>query len=368
LGQGAFGENNSFSSLQEFTLPSDENEALYEWDFQHQWDGTSGTKQSEDVVTVYGSYTRQGILNSNDITSPVIDISTFEAELTFECSSTTTNAPRAMDDIDGTIIGTTITQFPVTKSTEITWTFSDNAGNISTTTQDIIINDQTAPLPEKNDLDLIKSECEVTELTSPSATDNCSNITVSHNAILPIIESITITWTYTDAAGNTSTQLQEVEIFHPIVDNTIESITSPGTPSVNSLISNENDTDTYQWYSCETEKLIQGANSQEFQPSILGNYKVVISKLCVSKTSICSDELVINNLSASSVSTHFQVYPNPSSEVINIESLGLELFEIYDVSGSLILTSSKALINIKNLNNGIYVIKQGTRTTRFIKQ
>ena len=50
------------------------------------------------------------------------------------------------------------------------------------------------------------------DLTAPTATDNCDDgtITATTDSAFPITSTTTITWTYTDAAGNTTTQKQEV--------------------------------------------------------------------------------------------------------------------------------------------------------------
>ncbi|SDH08524.1 HYR domain-containing protein, partial [Psychroflexus sediminis] len=56
----------------------------------------------------------------------------------------------------------------------------------------------------------------LSELTAPTANDNCDGIvTGTTNAVLPITASTTITWKYTDEAGNFSEQTQSV-----IVDDT----------------------------------------------------------------------------------------------------------------------------------------------------
>ncbi|MDE0471543.1 MAG: hypothetical protein OXH57_06350 [Ekhidna sp.] len=51
-------------------------------------------------------------------------------------------------------------------------------------------------------------------MATPNATDNCmSSVIVTNNIVnFPITSDTTITWTYTDAAKNTTTQTQEVVI------------------------------------------------------------------------------------------------------------------------------------------------------------
>ncbi|MDE0472622.1 MAG: T9SS type A sorting domain-containing protein, partial [Ekhidna sp.] len=52
----------------------------------------------------------------------------------------------------------------------------------------------------------------IADLTAPTATDNCDDgtITATTNASFPITSTTTITWTYTDDAGNAATQTQAV--------------------------------------------------------------------------------------------------------------------------------------------------------------
>ena len=79
----------------------------------------------------------------------------------------------------------------------------------------MVITDLTAPVPDLSPLVDVTAECEVTTLTAPAATDNCTGaVTGTHNATLPITTQGTtvVTWTYDDGNGNTSTQDQDVVI------------------------------------------------------------------------------------------------------------------------------------------------------------
>ncbi|MEE4196065.1 MAG: GLUG motif-containing protein, partial [Bacteroidales bacterium] len=89
--------------------------------------------------------------------------------------------------------------------------YSVNYGEVvSFTTSDV-----TAPVPDVAELEDVTAECEVTELTAPTATDNCSGmVTGTHDAALPINTQGTtvVTWTYDDGNGNVATQTQNVVI------------------------------------------------------------------------------------------------------------------------------------------------------------
>ncbi|MBN2817946.1 MAG: hypothetical protein JXP36_03205, partial [Bacteroidales bacterium] len=105
-------------------------------------------------------------LTISDHTAPAPDISSLPT-ITEECSATAT-APTATDIHDGTVTATTSTSFPVSESTTVTWTYTDASGNSVNQTQEIIIDDATAPVtPTLAD---INGECSVTAV-APTTTD-----------------------------------------------------------------------------------------------------------------------------------------------------------------------------------------------------
>jgi gliding motility-associated-like protein len=178
------------------------------------------TTQGTTVVTwtytdVAGNATTQ-VQNVviDDITSPVPTLATL-ADITAECSVTTLTPPTATDNCAGVVTVTNNATLPITAqgTTVITWTYTDVNGNSSTQTQNVIIDDITAPVPTVATLADVNSACAVTSLTAPTATDNClAVVTVTNNAVLPITAQGTtvVTWTYSDGNGNTSTQTQNV--------------------------------------------------------------------------------------------------------------------------------------------------------------
>jgi len=112
------------------------------------------------------------------------------------------------------------TSFPFqTGTTTLTWVYTDDKGNTSEQMQKVTIADTEAPRVTGT-LTAITLDCgemitSVSDLTVPMATDNCDDgtITGTHNVSnFPITSNTSITWTYTDKAGNTSTQEQLVTI------------------------------------------------------------------------------------------------------------------------------------------------------------
>ncbi|MGO3706522.1 HYR-like domain-containing protein, partial [Mesonia hippocampi] len=108
-------------------------------------------------------------------------------------------------------------------------------GNADTQTQNIIIDDVTAPTPDNLTLADITAECQVlaADVPIPTATDNCgATIQGTHNLTFPISTQGThvITWTFDDGNGNADTQTQNIiidDVTTPTPDNlTLADITA----------------------------------------------------------------------------------------------------------------------------------------------
>lgn len=81
--------------------------------------------------------------------------------------------------------------------------------------------------------------------------------------------------------------------------------------------------------------------------------------------------LVINNQTSSVddlSSFDFNVYPNPSTDFINIETEYDGEFTIFDMSGKLVVKTEDKRIDVSFLNTGQYFIKVGSSTKIFMKQ
>ncbi len=95
-------------------------------------------------------------------------------------------------------------------------------------------------------------------------------------------------------------------------------------------------------------------------------------------TSVCSFQLAVNTtLSISEVNfeNNLRVFPNPSSNIVTIQSDLYELknLQVIDVTGKIIIlkesiNSKKNVINIADLENGVYFLKvNNTVLKRIIK-
>jgi hypothetical protein len=104
--------------------------------------------------------------------------------------------------------------FPVGITT-IRWNVADiNGNNAVEVVQTVTVEDNEAPVADFGVLTTVTADCEITALTAPTATDNCGGqITGVTDVVLPVTASTVITWTYTDDAGNMSSQTQELTIL-----------------------------------------------------------------------------------------------------------------------------------------------------------
>ncbi|GAB4094174.1 HYR domain-containing protein [Flaviaesturariibacter terrae] len=164
-----------------------------------------------------------------DNSAPVPTVATLPA-LNGECSVTAV-APTATDNCAGMVIATT--SDPRTYSTQgaytIHWNYSDGHGNNTQQTQQVLVKDLTAPVPQVTTLPTITAEC-AAALTAPKANDNCAGI-VTATTVNPTSYSAqgtyTVNWTYNDGNGNSSTQQQTViikDVTAPVFNTSVSNV------------------------------------------------------------------------------------------------------------------------------------------------
>jgi len=175
----------------------------------------------------------------NDIQKPTI---TAPANVTVNtdnnsCSATGVSLGNATadDNCDGeTVSNNAPSTFPK-GVTVVTWTVTDASGNTATATQTVTVNDIQKPTitaPANVTVNTDNNSCSATGVSLGNATadDNCDGETVSNNAPSTFPKGVTVvTWTVTDASGNTATATQTVTV------NDIQkpTITAPANVTVN---------------------------------------------------------------------------------------------------------------------------------------
>lgn len=315
-------------------------------------DGNGNTStQTQDVVI-------------NDNTAPVPNSGSLSA-LTAQCEVTALTAPTATDNCAGAITATHNVSLPLSASTTITWTYDDGNGNTSTQTQDVVINDNTAPVPNVASLPTLTEYCELANVVDPIATDNCAGSLFGTATLnLPITSSTTITWTYDDGNGNTATQIQDVVIL----DIDVATTENGGT------ITADQSGATYQWVDCDNSNApIQGETGQDFTPMSSGNYAVEVTMGNCTETSACVNMMVTGVEEASEAT--LGVYPVPAQNELNVVcSQNIEGLVIYSANGQQIRSYGQQTnrIDISDLPNGMYLLvvqtENGPLQRRFIKE
>ncbi len=150
-----------------------------------------------------------------DITAPVPDLATLPT-ITGNCEAGL-EPPFATDNCEGQVIGTTFDPLYFDKegAYTVTWVYDDGNGNTSSQDQTIIIEDDIAPVPDRNNLPTLRAQCGLTVSTKPTATDRCVG-TVIGTTTDPLTYNTQgiylITWNFDDGNGNTSSQTQRVVI------------------------------------------------------------------------------------------------------------------------------------------------------------
>jgi gliding motility-associated-like protein len=167
--------------------------------------------------------TCQYTVNVTDDQAPVI--AAVLPDLTVECSPT---APEAVDNC-GPVTGVSdFTTYSGDTVVVVTWTFTDASGNTATAVQTITYDDVTAPvIPSIPDA---IAQCDTT-ISAITTTDVCMG-TIVGTTTDPLTYTsqgnYTVTWTFNDGNGNTSTATQNVIIL----DVTDPTISAPPTVNV----------------------------------------------------------------------------------------------------------------------------------------
>jgi uncharacterized repeat protein (TIGR01451 family) len=169
---------------------------------------------------------------------PMQDVTVHTGSASTSCDAVVSDAMlgniRARDNCAVTLSRTpTGNTFPV-GTTTIVWTATDASGNTTTANQNVTVIDDRPPT--------ITAPADVTAYTgpgrttcdanvdpgTPSTTDNCAvTVTRSPSGNTFAIGTTTITWTVTDASGNTATDTQDVTV----IDNTAPTVTAPADSS-----------------------------------------------------------------------------------------------------------------------------------------
>jgi hypothetical protein len=128
--------------------------------------------------------------------------------------------------------------------------------------------------------------------------------------------------------------------------------------------------ESFQWINCTTGDTIPGANNPNFTATQSGTYA------CVTVTADCPDTsncVAITIVGLDDIKTEmFRIYPNPASNVINVEMENASSIRLFDIRGKLLKELNGAsiyTIDVSDLTSGMYMIQSAEgQTVKFIKE
>ena len=131
---------------------------------------------------------------------------------------------------------------------------------------------------------------------------------------------------------------------------------------------------SYQWYM--NGSVIGGAIASQYIATVTGAYAVEItdSNGCTALSNAVN--VVITGLHETTISTRFEIYPNPTKDVLMIVwkdgSNAERLIEILDITGRKIYSSKTfsgtQVIDVSEFAQGVYLIKAGNNLQKFMKE
>ncbi len=197
------------------------------------------------------------------------------------------------------------------------------------------------------------------ELRRPGSTGGCTNTFANDsvvacdrftwiNGVTYLVNTDTPQFTLMNAAGCDSIVTLKLTIY---------SISNAVIVNANVLTAKESGA-TYQWIDCSNNTPIPNQTAQTFTATQTGSYKVIITKDICSDTTDCIN-VVISSIDKTSTKK-LNVYPNPSSEIINfIEAMDGRV-EVYNNISQLVYIKDiqgESAINLSSLPAGIYFMK-----------
>ncbi len=317
-------------------------------------------------------------------------------------------APTASDNCPAVVLTSSNAPgsfFPV-GTTTVTYTATDAANNVVTSTFDVTVLDATAPsisVIQSITATVNTANCNAVnvDLGTPTIFDNCSTVTVTNNApTVFALGTTTVTYTATDAAGNTATATQVVTVVSPESSLTVSScgsytadnndvFTSSGNYDL--TYTNANGCDSivhlnltveatdfafainngdgsisasngaaYQWINCATGQAIAGETNDVFVATQSGSYAVEVTSAegCTDASNcITVNVLGINENMSSTIS----VFPNPTNQFVTISmDVATAQIELVDAQGKLLQVktiSTGDQIDLSAYETGVYFLK-----------
>jgi hypothetical protein len=311
-----------------------------------------------------------------DITNATDNYNNLSNGLTFTASPA---APQGGAAVDTRFQGTTT----------VTYTATDESGNVTTQCVDYIVRDYIAPIINLRTLDVVNHRVNTPYTPVPAtATDNLYNSTQislngSSNVDAYALGTYQDTYIAIDAAGNTSTTIRTVNV----IDDLNPTISGKRGPIVKLGVGSQVDAISFVLFADNyDDPTILAANhtlvSNDLNLQVAGLYSVVFRTEDNSGNKSADYVLYfdidyqyekeINNVNSLSIEDLLAVSPNPTNGQLNIsvnlpenEVINLAIFntmgqEILSVSNGKVSNGNYA-VDLSNNANGIYYVKMNVK-------
>lgn len=155
------------------------------------------------------------------------------------------------------------------------------------------------------------------------------------------------------------------------LDLTIEALDVSVQVTGASVQANNTTATSYQWIDCQNgNSPIASAANSSFEPTVNGEYAVVISdgnctdtSACVQINSVGIDEGILSTV---------MIYPNPANDYITVSGLpGSAKIDLVNALGQVLLSSkeeSNATIDISNIATGVYSIVVSSEGNKLVRR
>lgn len=193
---------------------------------------------------------------------------------------------------------------------------------------------------------------------APSYNENASASICTGDSILLGGTFQTTAGTYTDlfttADGCDSLVVTTLSVSNP---DTSVSLTGQ-------TISSGSSTATYQWIDCSLNTAISGETSQDYTPTVSGEYAVVVTENGCSDTSSCIFVFVVG-IEEGELARNVRYFPNPVEDLLKVDLgkwyRGIQI-HVYDAAGRQVMSQSSGnganfSLDMGDLAKGIYVIR-----------
>jgi hypothetical protein len=186
---------------------------------------------------------------------------------------------------------------------------------------------------------IVKLNLTITTISAVDVITACDSFTwIDGNTYLSSNNTATITLVNTKGCDSTVT-----------LNLTLHTISDSVTSSENILTAVESGAQ-YKWLDCDSNySTLAGQTAQNFIVTSTGSYAAEVVKNGCIDTSFCND-----------METHsctVNVYPNPTTGILNIDVSDYEGVSVYDMRGRLVIESESPTIDLIDQSKGIYLLK-----------